>query len=243
MRRTITYYDSSPNTVTMPQSNQQTGGVLNTELVLPSPALREAIAQVCERDRDFLKIEATTEPLRVRRWPPTFASLVRIILGQQLSAKAAMAIFLRAQEQMELTPANFANCPDTTLKQIGFSQNKIAACKRIANAILENHLNLDAFSAQPDSVVISELTQIKGIGQWTAQIYLLFCLERLDSFPALDLAIQYAYQRLKQLEQKPTGKELVLLCQPLQPYRGAAAHLLWHYYRHRTINPASKENA
>ncbi|MBD1909947.1 MULTISPECIES: DNA-3-methyladenine glycosylase 2 family protein [unclassified Leptolyngbya] len=215
----------------MTPSNPSVTDVLNSELQPPSPALRKAIAHICTQDSDFLKIEAEAGPLHIRRWPPTFASLVRIILGQQLSSKAAMAIFLRTNQLIELTPANFATCSDTTLKQAGFSQAKIATCKRLAEAILENRLHLDSFSALPDSAVATQLTQIKGIGSWTAEIYLLFCLERLNSFPSLDLAVQIAYQRLKHLDQKPTSKELIVHCKPLEPFRGAAAHLLWHYYR------------
>jgi DNA-3-methyladenine glycosylase II len=79
---------------------------------------------------------------------------------------------------------------------------------------------------------IAQLTQIKGIGVWTAEVYLLFCLERLSSFPASDLAVQIGYQRLKKLERRPNRKELIASTDRLDPYRGAVAHLLWHYYRH-----------
>lgn len=215
----------------MTPNNPTVTEVLNSELQPPSAELRKAIAHICTQDPDFLKIEAQVGPLHIRRWPPTFASFVRIILGQQLSSKAAMAIFLRINQVIELTPANLAACPSATLKQAGFSQAKIATCKRLADAILENRLNLESFPSLSDAAVANQLTQIKGIGSWTANIYLLFCLERLNSFPALDLAVQIAYQRLKQLDQKPTGKELLAHCQPLEPYCGAAAHLLWHYYR------------
>ncbi|MDX2214461.1 MAG: hypothetical protein SFY66_14315 [Oculatellaceae cyanobacterium bins.114] len=81
--------------------------------------------------------------------------------------------------------------------------------------------------------MVEQLTQIKGIGVWTAEVYLLFCLNRLNSFPASDLAIQVGYQRLKSLDHRPTRSELLSLTQPLDPYRGAVAHLLWHYYRSR----------
>jgi DNA-3-methyladenine glycosylase II len=97
---------------------------------------------------------------------------------------------------------------------------------------VSNQLNLDTLATLPDADAVAQLTQIKGIGVWTAEVYLLFCLERLSSFPASDLAVQVGYQRLKKLESRPTRKALIASTEPLDPYRGAVAHLLWHYYRH-----------
>jgi DNA-3-methyladenine glycosylase II len=91
---------------------------------------------------------------------------------------------------------------------------------------------LDALTQLPDALIVEKLTKIKGIGPWTAEIYLLFCLERLSIFPASDLAIQLSYQKLKSLDHRPTRPELMTLTQNLAPYRGAAAHLLWHYYQY-----------
>ncbi len=200
------------------------------QLVLPSPELRKAIDYICQSDRDFLKIELEAGALTVGRRSPDFASLVRIILGQQLSSKAAQAIFLRLNNLIELTPAQFINCSEITLKEVGLSQTKIATCQRLATTILAGQLSLDALPQLPDALIVEKLTQIKGIGVWTAEIYLLFCLERLSIFPASDLAIQISYQKLKALANRPTRSELMTLTQNLEPYRGAAAHLLWHYY-------------
>ncbi len=200
------------------------------QLVVPSPELRQAIDYICQSDGDFLKIEMEAGTLTVGRRSPDFASLVRIILGQQLSSKAAQAIFLRLNNLIELTPAQFMDCPEIALKEVGLSQTKIATCQRLAAAILAGQLSLDTFPQLPDALIVEQLTQIKGIGVWTAEIYLLFCLERLSIFPASDLAIQLSYQRLKALANRPTRPELITLTQNLEPYRGAAAHLLWHYY-------------
>lgn len=202
------------------------------QLVVPSPELIKAIDHICQIDQDFQKIEMEAGALTVGRRSPDFASLVRIILGQQLSSKAAQAIFLRLNSLIELTPAKFVDCPEIALKEVGLSQTKIATCQRLAAAILAGQISLDAFPQLPDALIIEKLTQIKGIGMWTAEIYLLFCLERLSIFPASDLAIQLSYQRLKSLANRPTRPELMALTQNLKPYRGAAAHLLWHYYAH-----------
>ncbi|MFQ4136038.1 DNA-3-methyladenine glycosylase family protein [Nodosilinea sp. PGN35] len=205
---------------------------LDSELLPPSPLLRRAVAVVCDRDPSFLRIETEAGPLTVRAWAPGFPSLVRIIMGQQLSSKAAQAIFQRLAAALELTPEAIAAAPALTLKQAGLSQAKIATCQRLAIAILSDQLNLTALPALSDTEAIAQLTQIKGIGVWTAEVYLLFCLQRLSSFPASDLAIQISYQRLHNLESRPTRKELLVVTSHLEPYRGAVAHLLWHYYRY-----------
>jgi DNA-3-methyladenine glycosylase II len=161
---------------------------------------------------------------------------VRIILGQQLSSKAAQAIFQRLVAQLELTPEAIAAAPDTTLRQVGLSRAKIATCQRLAAALVSGQLTLATLATLSDADAVAQLTQIKGIGVWTAEVYLLFCLERLSSFPASDLAVQVGYQRLKNLASRPTRPALLKLTEPLAPYRGAVAHLLWHYYRYSATN-------
>ncbi|MBE9160533.1 DNA-3-methyladenine glycosylase 2 family protein [Nodosilinea sp. LEGE 06152] len=207
---------------------------LDSELLSPSLELRQAVAVVCDRAPTFQRIETEAGPLTVRAWTPGFPSLVRIILGQQLSSKAAQAIFQRLKAELELTPAAIAATPALTLKQVGFSQAKIATCQRLAIALLSDQLSLETLATLPDAEAIAQLTQLKGIGVWTAEVYLLFCLQRLSSFPASDLAIQISYQRLHNLETRPTRKDLLASTAALDPYRGAVAHLLWHYYRHLT---------
>ena len=205
----------------------------SAELIPLSPELRQAVTYICEIDPDFCQIEQEAGLLSVRRWHATFGSLVRVIVGQQLSTKAAQAIFLRLEQLVELTPDRLLECSDVELRQVGLSRAKIATCQQVAESILSGKLKLEDFATQSNEEITETLTQIKGIGSWTAEIYLLFCLERLDTFPAKDLAIQVSYQTLKNLAQRPTLIELISMCEPLAPYRGAAAHLLWHYYRHR----------
>ena len=123
-------------------------------------------------------------------------------------------------------------CPDPSLKQVGLSRAKILTCKRLADVVLAGTVTPEALTAESDAAIIDQLTQIKGIGPWTAELYLLFCLERLSSFPASDLALQVAYQRLKQLPHRPSRQELITQCQAFALWQGAAAHLLWHYYRY-----------
>lgn len=205
------------------------------KFVVPSRQLRQAVEYVYACDRTFQRIEQEAGQLTVRYWPPGFASLVRVIMGQQLSIKAAQAIFSRLNQLIELTPEALAECPDASLKQAGLSHAKIATCKRLAESILDEKLSLDGLASLPDELIVEQLIQIKGIGVWTAEIYLLFCLERLNSFPASDLALQKGYQHLHHLEQRPTRNELETMTHHLAPYRGAVAHLLWHYYRFLSV--------
>ena len=199
----------------------------------PSSELRQAITIVGDRDPDFQTIESEVGPLLVRSWPLGFASLVRIIIGQQLSSQAAQAIFNRLTMQGELTSDALQAVSAEQLKQAGLSRAKITTCQQLATAISTGQLNLEKLRSLPDAAAIKHLTHIKGIGPWTAEVYLLFCLNRLSSFPAADLALQKGYQLLKQQEQRPTRKELLAATDALNPYCGAVAHLLWHYYRHR----------
>ncbi|ELS34732.1 HhH-GPD family protein [Pseudanabaena biceps PCC 7429] len=109
-------------------------------------------------------------------------------------------------------------------------------------AILEGKIHLESFVKLPDDAIATQLLQIKDIGKWTVEIFLLFCLQRLDILTANDLAIQVAYQKLKNLSIRPTAKELIALVAPLTPYRGVVAHLLWHYYRYLHSYSASRSN-
>jgi DNA-3-methyladenine glycosylase II len=215
----------------MQHSNGILANIQEDELEHPNFEIRQIVSRIYERDPIFKKIETDAGALTIRRWSPGFKSLVRIILGQQLSTRSARAIFLRLSDQIELTPAQFNRCPDPVLRQAGLSRTKISTCKQLASNILTGQLRLDTLSQQADSLVIEELTLIKGIGNWTAEVYLLFCLDRPNSLPASDLAIQVGYQRLKCLEYRPKPEELRELTKHLEPYRGVAAHMLWHYYR------------
>ncbi|HEY9840277.1 MAG: DNA-3-methyladenine glycosylase [Candidatus Sericytochromatia bacterium] len=201
------------------------------ELVPPGPGLRTALAGLYALDPDFLAIEAEAGPLTVLTLPPSFAALVRIIVGQQLSTAVARAIFERLRQSVSLEPAALLEASDETLKAAGLSRAKIACCRAAAAALAEGHLDLEACRSLDQAQVMAALTAIKGIGPWTAEIFMLFALERYDVFPAGDLALQRAYAWLKHLEQAPDARQLGQAVSGLTPYRGAAAYLLWHFYR------------
>jgi DNA-3-methyladenine glycosylase II len=162
---------------------------------------------------------------------PGFPTLIHIILEQQVSLASARAAYDRLLVAASpLTPARFLELDDAELKTIGFSRQKTAYGRELAGAILDGRLNLTELGTLDDADVRSELMGIKGIGPWTADIYLLMALRRPDVWPSGDLALASAAQRVKRLAARPTPDELDTLGADWTPWRAVAARLLWHYY-------------
>ena len=161
-----------------------------------------------------------------------FATLVHIILEQQVSLASARAAFtkLKGATNDQVKPDVFLRFDNEELKKIGFSRQKTAACRALATAVLEGTLNLDKLPEQEDQDARSALMSVKGIGPWTADIYLLMVLLRQDSWPAGDLALATAIQELKCLPKRPDPTELLKISIPWQPWRAVAARLLWFSY-------------
>lgn len=160
-----------------------------------------------------------------------FSTLLHIILEQQVSlasARAAHNKLLKAASP--LTPKRFLKLDDATLKAVGFSRQKAAYGRHLAAEILERRLDLDALHSMEDAAVKVELLKIKGIGHWTADIYLLMVLRRPDIWPTGDLALAVAAQAVKRLKTRPTSQELAEISEPWKPWRAVAARILWHYY-------------
>jgi DNA-3-methyladenine glycosylase II len=116
------------------------------------------------------------------------------------------------------------------LRVLGLSRQKAAYTLGLAREITEGRLDLERLNGLDDEPAILELTRIKGLGRWSAEIYLLFALHRTDIWSAGDLALQIGMQRLRGLRKRPDEKRMIRLAEPWRPYRGAAAHFLWHYY-------------
>lgn len=160
-----------------------------------------------------------------------FSTLVHIILEQQVSVASALSAFNKLKEKVgEVTPENVLKLSDAELKAAYFSRQKTAYARDLANAILEGRLNLQMLETLPDEAVKEELKKIKGIGEWTAGIYLLMALARADVMPRGDLALHVAWRRLKNLERNPAADEFLLIAERWQPLRAVAARLLWHFY-------------
>jgi DNA-3-methyladenine glycosylase II len=157
-----------------------------------------------------------------------------MILEQQVSLASAKAAYDRLVAAISpLTPESFLRLNDAELKAIGFSRQKTQYGRHLAEAINQGDLDLAALAGLKDIEAKTRLMQIKGIGAWTAEVYLLMALRRPDVWPAGDLALAVAVQQLKQLAQRPTTQELIELGQAWQPWRAVAARILWHFYLSR----------
>jgi DNA-3-methyladenine glycosylase II len=166
-------------------------------------------------------------PMRLRE--PGFEGLARIIVGQQVSVASADAIWSRfALAIQPMSVERLRLISDDALRAVGMSRPKIRTFRAIAEA---SSLDFAGLTAIADDEVHSALTSISGIGPWTADVYLLFCLGRADAFAAGDLALQVAAQHAFGLERRPAPMELLGLAESWRPWRGVAARLLWTYYR------------
>lgn len=167
----------------------------------------------------------------LRRRAAGFKGLSRIIVGQQLSVASAAAIWDRLHATVRpFTPASLLVTPDPALKKGGLSGVKIATLRGLAHALDRGTLDLDALTHAPDDVIHAELTALKGIGPWTADIYILFCLARADAWSPGDLALQYAVKDALALDARPGLDEMVAIAEAWRPWRSVAARLLWAYY-------------
>ena len=167
----------------------------------------------------------------LRRNENSFKSLSRIITGQLLSVASASAIWARVEQLAQpFDPRAVLSLTDASLKKAGLSNAKIRTIKALATAIVERQFDLNHFATQPDELVREQLMMVHGIGPWTADIYVMFCLGRTDGFAPGDVALANATGLLKKLEKRPTPSQLTLIAQTWSPWRGVAARLLWHYY-------------
>lgn len=169
-----------------------------------------------------------TPPLWDR--PPGFATLLQIILEQQVSLASAKACFDKLSQQIgEVTAKGFAELDDVELRTIGFSRQKAAYARHLSAAIIEERLDLGRLRNLPDAEVKAELMKLKGVGEWTSDIYLLMALLRPDVMPKGDIALHAAWQRVSG-EVKPSANEFLQISNRWRPYRSVAARLLWHFY-------------
>ena len=167
----------------------------------------------------------------LRRPSGGFPGLARIIVGQQLSIASAAAIWQRTQALITPFEARrFRRLGDRRLRGAGLSGPKIKTLRAVAAAIDKGTLDLAALAAMDDAAVHEALTAVKGIGPWTADVYLMFCIGRADSWAPGDLALQIALQQAMDLPERPASDEMIELAEIWRPWRAVAARLLWAYY-------------
>ncbi|KAA2242628.1 DNA-3-methyladenine glycosylase 2 family protein [Chitinophaga agrisoli] len=196
---------------------------------------QENFQQICDQlattDDDLAMI------LQTHRYPPmwtrtnSFETLVHIILEQQVSLASALAALNKLKERLqEVTPARFLALTDEELKACYFSRQKTIYTRGLAMALADGSLDLNMLAQLPDDAVRAKLITLKGIGNWTIDVYLMFVLQRTDIFPIGDLAAVNALKRLKKLPKDTPRERLLEIAAGWQPYRSVATMMLWHLY-------------
>ena len=203
--------------------------------------LDRGIAALGDVEPVFADVFAQTGRPPLRRRQGGFEGLLSIVVAQQVSRASADAIWSRVVENLApITAERFADLGEDDLRGVGLSGPKIRTTFSVTDAVMRGALDFASLGGLEDEDVMARLTAIKGIGPWTAEIYLLACLGRADSWPAGDLAIQVAVGEAFGLDGRPDAKSLRRFSEPWAPWRGVAARLLWAYYalkRSRDVAP------
>src|SRR6266568_2473401 len=194
--------------------------------------LEDAIDVLVKQDRRLKPILELTGMPALRQREPGFAGLAHIVCGQQLSTASAAAIWGRLCAAFDpFDPETIRKARAERLGRLGLSAAKIKTLKNIARELAAERVNLEVLAEEDADAAHHTLTALHGIGPWTADVYLLFCLGHGDAWPAGDIAIQEAIKIGLGLQARPTAKQIARLAEPWRPLRGAAAHLWWSYYR------------
>lgn len=200
--------------------------------ILTKAVLAEGLDHLCALDDDLASVVRQFGPPPLWRRKQGFETLICLILEQQVSLASARAAFNRLVEALGGRPeaAPFLTLSDEALATVGFSRQKMRYGRILAQEVVDGSLRLDRMRRMADDDVRAELTRITGIGNWTADIYLLESLGRLDIFPVGDLALQEAAGRIKGHETRPDAAALAEIGEAWRPWRAVATRILWHYY-------------
>jgi DNA-3-methyladenine glycosylase II len=194
--------------------------------------LEDAIRTLVRQDPRLVPVLEVAGMPSLRRREAGFAGLAHIVCGQQLSTASAAAIWGRLSAAfVPFEPGAIARARADRLGRLGLSAAKIKTLKHVARELSAERLNLDVLAEEDADAAHATLISLPGIGPWTADIYLLFCLGHGDAWPAGDLAVQEAMRAGLGLKARPTAKQMAPLAEAWRPLRGAAAHLWWSYYR------------
>jgi DNA-3-methyladenine glycosylase II len=200
-------------------------------MVRTAESLTTALGALAEREPAFAKVIETHGAPEPRNSVRGAETLLRTIVGQQVSVAAARSMWAKLEAAFGSPPdlAKLLRASDGELRAAGMSRQKAGYIRSLAELVLSGELDLHSLPAD-DEEAIALLTKIKGIGRWSAEIYLLFAEGRADVFPAGDLAVMIEIGRLMGLDDRPSEKQLRELAEAWRPYRGAAAVLAWHSY-------------
>jgi DNA-3-methyladenine glycosylase II len=203
----------------------------------PSPRLDSAalVAEHIERlvaiDPRLAPVRDRAGPVQPRLSPPGFAGIAKVICGQQLSVASAAAIWSRFEQLPgALDPVSYLGLDEATVRASGFSGGKFRTLRVIAEAMVRGELDFRHLETLPADKAVSYLVAHKGIGPWTAEVYLMFCAQHPDVFPAGDLALLKAVEHGLRLNERPSIKAMAAMARQWAPYRSAAALLFWRYF-------------
>lgn len=196
----------------------------------PRPKLKAACDALAASDAVLARAYAVTGPPAWRAGEPTYAALARMITHQQISLQAAARIWDRTQALLgEVTPEAVLGADPEAIRACGQSRPKVGHLVSIAEAIVSGQLNLACVCAANLDDARRELVSVKGIGPWTAELFLLYSTGAMDAFPVGDVGLLEAHRRLSGVETRMEIKEFTNLAETWRPYRGVAAHLLWDW--------------
>lgn len=194
-------------------------------------ALARAARQLARRDKQLGSIYQKLGPPPLWARPPGFPTLVKIILEQQVSLSSAASIYARLKKNtVPFRPDRMLELGEAHLKSLGLTRQKTAYCLHLAQSLTDKRLRLAQLSRMSDNEATTALLALKGIGPWSANIYLLMALGRPDIWPTNDLALAIAITELRQLTTRPNANELAEIAEAWRPYRSVAARMLWQYY-------------
>jgi DNA-3-methyladenine glycosylase II len=198
---------------------------------VPRVALATAIDEVARADPVLTRLVERVGPIHHRRRDPDgpFGALVRAIVFQQLAGRAAVAIHGRVRALVDgtLSPASLAAVSDDALRAAGLSAAKLAALRDLSTKVLDGSVTLDGTSRRSDDEIIDQLVTVRGIGRWTAEMYLIFELRRLDVWPVDDLGVRQGYGIAWSIDPPPTARQLQPLGDRFRPYRSVVARYCW----------------
>ena len=198
---------------------------------LTQKTLALAARELAARDALLANIHATYGDPPLWQRATGFRTLVHIILEQQVSLSSAKSMLLRLEREIQpFTAERFRELGEMHLRGLGVTRQKSAYLLHLSESIVNGELSLKRLSRMSDDQVLVQLTRIKGIGLWSANIYLLMAMRRADIWPAGDLALAVAIKELKGLAARPTPEELELIAEAWRPHRAVAARMLWQYY-------------
>lgn len=197
----------------------------------------QAVITLSVQDPKLVVLFESVPTIEVKLEQDPFLALVKTIVAQQLSSKVAAVITKRLFDhfQQHLTPEGLLLASDESLRQLGLSKPKVAYLKTLAEAMLKGDFTRHALSLLTDEEVIRKLTMVKGIGRWTAEMFLMFTLGREDIFSVLDLGLRNAVKALYK-DDRLTPQDILDISQRWRPYRSVASHYLWHLWDFRDDN-------